>query len=44
MAVAHLHCPSRTVDELRERIAQFDSEIIPAAKQFQPQGEGMPIT
>ena len=38
MAV-HLDCPSVTVAELRDRIAQFGAEIIPTAKLFRAKGE-----
>lgn len=39
LAVIHLDCPTRTVDELQERIAQFGQEIIPTAKPFRAKGE-----
>ena len=39
LAVVHLDCPTRTVDELKDRIAQFGQEIIPAAKKLPVKGE-----
>ena len=39
MMAVHMDCPTGTVSELRDRIAQFGSEIIPTAKKFQAKGE-----
>lgn len=44
LAVVHLDCPTRTVDELTDRIAQFGEAIIPTAKTFRATGEWQTIT